>query len=413
MDWSLAALVGLLVGPVREELRPPPPPPAAPPPALSSLEVALKVPAAEGSHRYRIEAAAHVSWLLELGLMELRGVVPARQLDGVRRVAPGLVDALPAGAPWTLALDVAAEEVELTAVATLCDPAGLCTVHDVEGRREAPWSVADLLLAQLAARLGRPLLVPGGALGGVETSDPYAALLTGRAAAVWFGMLPPTAEADIGDVRRDPVARAVYLDPAQPSAWAVAARVRQDPAAAAEAAGFAAAARPQSVALRADHAALLERAGSAARALALWRAVDVDAPGDPRFVVSRARALIAAGEVDRAAAGLAEVPATMWDTAPVVRVRVAVAAARGALDDALLVTWAQADPSDPEPVRRRVAVAVREVRVDDALALTADLAQRGAAEEARRLVVALAAELGRYAEAATAADALGSGALAA
>src|SRR4029450_6933088 len=94
--------------------------------------------------------------------------------------------------------------------------------------------------------------------------------LAGRAAAVLYGKLPAPTEEEIGDRRKDAIARAVYVDPHDaPAAWGLirreAARGQFDKAQ--EAFPRALEARPSSVALYADQAALSALAAKPATAL--------------------------------------------------------------------------------------------------------------------------------------------------
>jgi tetratricopeptide (TPR) repeat protein len=383
--------------------------PVAPPEPIAPFVEPLVVdvvPPAVPEHPWGLEAAGHVTLLVQELLAEVPGVLP--RVEGAPP-APGLAQALtPEGRAWRLLLALVVVDDTVSIGGTLCDPAGPCTTLRASGARIAPGEAVAQLVTAAAATLGRRPADPT-AWGRPETRDPYAALLLGRAAAVAVGLRPPVDEADRGDVRRDPVARAVFLDPRMASAQAIVARTATDAVRRLQAARMAAEAQPRSLGRAADLAAALGAAGLSEPAREAWADVARRSPGDGRFVLPRARAALAVGDARGARAVLSELGGRHQGEGPVVAVEVAVADALGGSDDALLARWQQSAPTDPEPVHRRIALRVTEGRLEDALALTGELARRGRADEANALTVALASDLGRWDQARDAAASLGAG----
>lgn len=379
---------------------------------------------------HRDELAGHVTGLLELGLADLVDVVP--RVGGVVDVSLG--EALTVGAErWRARAGVVASRDDaLTFALMLCpdDPARrppaepedtdgapaaapACWDFEAVGVREAPEAPMATLLGQAVNVLGRATAEGASRdWGRPQSDDEYAVLLAGRAAAVAYGLRPPVADADVGDERRDPLARAVFLDPGTSLGWWLVGRravARGEGWAAREAFARGLTARPASVALRADEAVALAAVDKWSVADARWTELAAVAPGDLRFAVPAARAALRAGRPEAAGATLDALPAAFQAERSVAELRVAIADAVGRDEDydALLAAWEVAAPELAEPVRRRIALRVDERRYEDAYAFVPALEARGAADEAARLAAGLAVGLGRLDEAATHADRAG------
>ncbi len=371
------------------------------------VRITIGVPAVP-DHPWGAEAVGTALALVERGLAELPTVVPV--VDGAAAM-PGL-GAAPAGVPWRLELVLAVTDTTLTVEGTLCDASKSCTPVTGEGPRTLPHPGITSLVRQVAARLALAEGPGVDTLSRPETPDDYAGLLLGRSAAVFFGVQEgPPVEAE-GDRSRDPMARAVYVDPKMVTGQALLARSSRPDAQRLEAAQLAVQGDAASVVRDADLAAVLEAQNQPLRARERWRAVGERAPSDPRFVLPRARVELEAGDLGAVKALLARLPASSAEDAAVLAVYVGVADREGGATDELLQRWQVADASNPEPVRRRVTVAVDQGDLAGARALLPALTERGAADEAARLQLALASELGDLAGAARAAGALGAADLA-
>lgn len=348
-----------------------------------------------------------VTAAVELGLSDIPGVVPV--LAGTdarpptfllsRPVPRRLVDARLAGTGTPEALELELE---------LCVPGGACTSTLATCTREAPWAALGSLLQGAAQALGTTVSAATVAAWSAPGSrDPYAELVTGRAAAQLYGWLPPSATP--GDRKSDPVARAVYLDPGQPLAqwirarWEMAATV--DGGKAAEALAKAQLARPTSPLLAADQATLAGLTGHRAEAQLAWSAL-AEQGQDPRWLEPLARAQLAVGRPAEALLALDRLPAeTTWDPG-VAELRVTATEAAGVADvDPLLARWQSVATGNPEPVRRRVAARVRARNYADAHALVGALRARDPGPATDALEVALLVSLGRLDEAADVAPA--------
>lgn len=407
--WLLAgALIGVATPaapPTEAVALPPVPDLPAETPWVTPRAVHIVMPSVP-DHRWGPETTGHVLLLTEAALGDLPGVLPQ---VGAEPPRPGFLGSLPAdGAPWTLSLVLEHGDETLSLSLALCDPDGPCTEAAGVGSRVGPEPLVGELVAAIAPALGAPPEAADTlAARAPETTDPYAALMLGRAAAVLYG-LHPAAEGDaIGDPRRDPVARAVFVDARMPSAWEVVSRWARDPAQRARAAQLAWEREPERTVRRADLGQARLALGSPAEAWAPWADGSEGLARDLRVALPRARAALAAGEAEVAGAVLDALGPRFPGHAEVVELRVAVAEARQRVDDDLLAAWQVADPEDPEPVRRRIA---RRLVDDDhvgALGLVTELARRGAGEEAGRLELALANDLEQYDRAAEAARTLG------
>lgn len=372
---------------------------------IEPIVVRVSLPKTAPAHRWGLEAVGHVAALLESGLADLQGVVA--EVDGVPRT-PGLVNTLPAnGAPWTIELAVDVSEATVSIEAVVCDPGHVCTRHSAEGPRTAPNEAVTTLISAVSERLDRSGTSDRAAASRPETADAYAALVIGRASATAMGLREAAPDTLRGDTKRDPIARAVFLDPGSSLGWSLVGRTATDPQARVAAFTRAAELRPDSLIRLTDLAASLSNAGFPARAWEEWQHVAERAPGDLRFVLPRAHAALAVGDPRKARAILGELHGRYDDVGVVVESQVAVADATGGASDELLAHWQEVDPSNAEPVRRRIRGKVDAGLREEALALTTELSHRGVGDESRALTLALASELGRWDVAQDAATSLG------
>lgn len=390
---------------------PPAPAPDLPPPAPAIVPRTATLPVnvvrqAEVPAGPRVKEAVAYTWLLvDTFLGDLAGVTPV--VDGVP-TNPGVALALAAeSAAWTVSVDVSVQEDVLTVVLEACDPAGVCVTHEGVGSRVVPNDLVGDLVARVGAQMGRQPPFDPAVWRATITRDEYAVLMAGRAAAVLYGLSPPVEPELSGDNKRDPIARAAFIDGRLLGVWSVTARTTTDPQLAIMAWKLASDGFPQSPALKAGHAAALEARGLTEPAAGAWRAVGALAPSDLRFVVPRARSALAVGNVAEAEQVLTLVPPGFERHPLLAMMRVEVATARDKLTDELLAAWQDADPANPEPPRRRLWRAIAAGELEVALGHVPALAERGAGEEAGRLDVALSTHLGRWAQGAAAAERLG------
>lgn len=349
--------------------------------------------------------------LLESGLTDLADV--AAMVDGVPP-SPSLVDRLQTGAViWTGRPTITPASDGLSFSLLLCNAEGLCLDHDARGTRDAPHVAVASLLDQAARTLERQPVAGVAATWSLpQSADAYAVLMEGRSGAVFYGLRVAPSPAARGDWRRDPIARAVYIDPSMAVAWWLRGRdqLRWDETHdARESFTRAAIGKPMSVLFQADEAATLAMLHKWDAAWQAWQDVDQRSPADPRFAVQRARAALHAERVKEALAILDALPGRYQDERAVAELRVAIAEATGESSnyDELLARWQRAAPTDPEPVRRRIRIRVEAGDFREALELTDELERRGQREEAARLAMALAIGLDRFATAADKAEALG------
>lgn len=404
--WVLA--FGLVLAPYR-----PPERAVVPGGVVAEVEQSLLVPTLFVDIRKPVlpevrraaETTGHILLFVETFLADVPGVVP--RLDGVPGY-PGFSRALPPeGGPWTVSLTVSIAEDVITVDLEGCDPDGACETHHGEGSRLQPNAVVGELITALASRMGRDVTSAREGWITPLTRDDYAVLMAGRGAAIYYGYLPPVAPESRGDNRKDPIARAVFLDPKLPGSWSLVARTVEDPGRRLIAWKTASELAPQNAALKAAYAAAFDEEGLLEPAWTAWTAVAAIAPNDLRFLIPRARAALRVNQMKEVERTLALVPARFSGDGLIASMNVAVADAKGGASDALLTAWQSADPTNAEPVRRRIALYVTAHDFDAALKLTEELASRGAPEEAWRLTVALASDLGQYGLAAQAAERLG------
>lgn len=344
--------------------------------------------------------------LVEMGLSDLPGVVPV--VAGVPP-SPGLSEALSTAERWNGVISLSpGSELHLE----LCD-ADACEGMTVPVALDTAHQAAATLLDAASDWLGRPAAVAVSTGWRQPVSkDPYAVLLTGRGAAVLYGLREPASDDALGDRRRDPVDRAVYVDPlSAPAAWVLSRRdaERGEPSRARGVLPRAMGARPTSTVLYADDAALADLAARPIVARRAWLDVLDRAPLDPRYVVPAAWSALRAGEIDDAAHALDALPDWAQGEARVVELRVALAdaAVDAEATDELLARWQEAAPTDPRPVERRIRAFVRSQDYAAASGLLEEWRTRGASAEADRLAVPLHLALGDAAEAAALARKLG------
>jgi tetratricopeptide (TPR) repeat protein len=367
---------------------------------VPTIALDLTLPASEERFRWEAETIGLIALLLEAGLGDLRGVVPRL---GARPVSPGLADAAPLTITrWTGALIVSGAPDGLRVALELCPPDGPCTTDAAIGTQSDPAAAVARVVQAASVRMQR------GRVGLPRTAkrsrDDYAQLITGRAGAIGYGLLPPTPPEVVGDRRRDPAFRAAYIDPTVAEAWWEQGRQAVEPEVAAAAFVRAAALEPSSTLRLADQAATTL---SCAAAWPMWQEVNARAAREARFSIPRARVALCAGDLDGAGVALSRI--TQEGVAEVDALRVALAEARGPGDDydLLLSRWQASSPVDPEPLRRRIQLRIRRGALADALGLTPELAARGVPEEASNLNLALSANLGDQDAAAAAAEAAG------
>lgn len=366
------------------------------------LEVAITPPRFDRLRRGDAELAGLVTALAEHNLSELANVVP--WVRGAT-ISPGLARTVTRQRElWRLSFDLRGKARDLELRMDLCDPAGSCRAAEARGPRDSAPAAVAALLGAVAHATGRVVITGTSTTwSSPESADPYAVLLAGRAAATWYGLLPPVPPEARGDRRKDPVERAIAVDPRMPIAsWISGRRALADhkPRTAYVAFTRAASLRPNSVPFHADRAAALDLTGDRDAALDAWDQVLERSPCDLRFGVAHARAALEAQDPDRAARILDSLPDRFDEDAAVVEVRVAIDAVTGGLAaEVLLERWQRVAPLDPEPVRRRISARIGRGALAEARSLVPELRARGAAAEARGLEVSLAIAARDYAAA--------------
>lgn len=376
------------------------------------IEVRITPPRARGEDRRNVELAGLITALFESGLADLDDVVP--HVKG-STVSPAFTPRITKSVPvWTAELSINAPPAEhLEVQMLLCSDEQICGALTATSSRARPELAIAGLLDEVSTVLGRaPFAGTSTAWRRPQSLDPYAELLCGRAAATLYGMLPEPPQDAIGDRRRDPAERAVYVDPEMPVAQWIAGRRRvllNLPVLAHAAFDRASASRPMKLSLAADAARALVYAGEYEEAVLAWERVKSKNGGDPRFTLGRAQALLAAGQAERAQTELDTLSQDYRDDPVAVALRVSIADALGSSSERedLLVLWQEVAATDPEPVRRRIAKRIDARQYAEALVLCDELAKRGAEEEASRLAIALAIGEHDYARAERELEALG------
>jgi len=369
-----------------------------------------------GGHRYDHEVAGIVIALYETGLTDLAGVVPHYDRHG----PPPGVDRWLTGESkhWTARFSFAYERDTLQVVLRLCPSAGPCKGASASGPRESPEGAITELLVWTAGQIDTP--VPAGM---VETwskplsSDRYAVLVLGRAAASWYGMVDAVNPEERGDPGKDPLARVVLIDPSLSMAHYILARRALDIGRYGPATLALERARkstPDRFVFEVAGAAAAGTAGQWAEARKLWDDLDARWPDDSRFVIPRLEAYLNTDMAKEAQSLIDELPDRFDRDPEVARLRVEIADKVGPGSDyeQLVAAWETAAEYDPEPVRRHIALRLRDGRLEEAFELLAKLEARGAATEAKQMMIAIGAGIGRFDEAAKQAALVGSDALA-
>jgi tetratricopeptide (TPR) repeat protein len=371
----------------------------------------------EGSRfRWEAETAGLVTLLVEAALGELDGCLVS--VAG-RPGSPGVLApvGLAAAPTWRTRLTLGPDPHDLTVALEICSAGGEgdvpCTSVTGTGTREDPQGAIPPLVALVSRIVDRAPAPGASAQWSLPISaDPYAVLVAGRAAASWYGLLPAPSREIEGDNRRDPLARAVYIDPSMPlSQWLVGRRSalagRWDDARP----SFTAArqGRPFHPVLVADEAEALVAEERPLPAAEAWEGLMQAVPDDPRFRLPHALAVLRAGRVDPARELLDHLAADWPDDPGVSAARVAVADAAGedADLDRLLANWQDNDVTAVEPVRRRIQLRVRGSRWREAWELLPELRHRDAHALADGLALSLGSLVGEAEEAARAAERVG------
>lgn len=366
-------------------------------------ELRLPVLSVERPFTHDAELRGLVTLAVELGLSDIPGVVPLVPGDGVPTAFAGPRPPASRYADGRLLARGSPEALELEL--EVCIAGEGCESTVATGTLKAPWDAIGALLEGAAGALG--VVVDEATVAAWHkpgSKDSYSELITGRAAAAYYGLLPPSLTP--GDRKADPVVKAVYLDPGQPLAqwmrarWEVAATL--DGGKAPEALAKAQLLRPTSPLLAADQAALLGMTGHPAEALLAWETLGATAADDPRWSLPLARARLAAGHAEEAVATLESLPPEFsWDPGvAALRVSAAEAVDPTADLDPLLARWQAVATGNPEPVRRRISARVRAQAYVEAQELMGALRERAPGPSTDALEVALLVALGRLDQAA-------------
>ncbi|MEQ1503476.1 MAG: tetratricopeptide repeat protein [Myxococcota bacterium] len=350
--------------------------------------------------------------LVEAGLMELHGVIA---VVANRPVSPGLSH--PVGEAlaqnWTASLKLIggldAPEVELE----LCAPdRKRCRSTSATGKRDSP-EIAVAALLQFASEVLEREPAPGAvAHWSMPVShDPYAVLMCGRAAAAWYGLLPLDA-GDPSNKGKDPLARAVNIDPSMALAQWLQARNYALQANWDKAMPHFAAARegrPLAPVLLADEAMAMEASRRSGAAADAWDALLDAVPRDPRFLLARVETDLVAGRLAQARTQLESLVLDFPKDSGVAAARVSLADKSGeeqGMDD-LLKHWQETEPTATEPVRRRIQLRIRQAAYPDAWSMLPELRNRGGEALADQYEIPLGVALGEWETAAKAAERAG------
>lgn len=339
---------------------------------------------------------------VELGLSDMPGVVPVLPGDSA---PPSLLLSRPVVRRTVDASFIARGTAEsLVLELELCVPGGSCDAISAPGTAKAPWEAVGVLLEGAAEVLGVEVSeatrlawrTPG-------SKDNYSELITGRACAQLYGILPPSDQP--GDKKADPVLKALYLDPGQPIAHWVRARWEMattlDGGKAGESLAKAQLLRPTSPVFVADQATMAGLVAKPAESLLGWETIVATTGDDPRWLDPLARAYLAVDRPEDALRVLARMPGeTGWDP-QVAALRVVATEAAGGIDlDPLLERWQAVASGLSAPVERRIGLRVQRGEYADALGLVGALRDRVAGPSTDALEVALLLTLGRTEEAA-------------
>jgi len=369
-----------------------------------------------GGHRYAHEVAGIVIALYETGLTDLAGIVPHYDRHGP---PPGIDRWLTGDSKhWTARFSFAYTTDTLQIVLRLCPASGTCKGASASGPRESPEGAITELLVWTAGQMNAP--VPAGMVEAWSkpiSSDRYAVLVLGRAAASWYGMVDPVDPEERGKPDKDPLARVVLIDPSLSMAHYLLGRRALDvgnPAVAAHAFERARLGTQDRFVYEVAGAAALSAAAQWSEARKLWDDLDARWPDDSRFVVPRLETYLSTGMAKEAQSLVDELPKRFNNDPEVARLRVGIADKLGPGPDyeKLVTEWETAAEYDPEPVRRHIALRLRDGRFEEAFELLGKLEARGAGTEAKQMTIALGAGIGRFDEAAKQAALVGSDALA-
>ncbi|MEZ4236841.1 MAG: hypothetical protein R3F59_11945 [Myxococcota bacterium] len=370
------------------------------------LVVSLQPPPLLGRFRWETETAGVYTLLMEAGLLELHGVIV--ETNG-QPEPPGLYRpvGLNKAEHWTVALSLGDEPEALEVEVEVCSPDGkTCRSTSATATPDAPQLATAKLLAFSAEILERKP-----SPGAVEqwqvplSQDPYAILIAGRSAAGWYGLVD-------WDEDKDPVVRAVLIDPTMALAqWLLARRYAQGDKWDKALPHFAAAreGRPLAPVMMADEAITMEHTNRVGAAADLWDMLLDANPRDSRFQLARAENDLRAMRLDDAKAELERLAQDWPGDSNVAAARVTLADKRGEEKgmDELLAHWAKTDKTAVEPVRRRIQLRIRQTDYQDAWKMLPNLRERGAEALADDYEFGLGIALEKWDEAAAAAERTG------
>jgi hypothetical protein len=254
----------------------------------------------------------------------------------------------------------------------------------VTGRTTATWEVATALAVHVADAISRP---PAEVERLKAPDDRYGALIAGRGAAEFYGVLPGPDPTGIGNRRRDSVERAVFMDAKIPLSWWILGRHRLKHGSV-DGAIIALRQAGDVGTARSDLAMALAAAGRWNDARDAWGA----GVAEPRFALAAAAVAIQAEDTVSAEAWLALLPER--DKRDPALLRLLAKQAGDMVEEDLLIEWTEAAEQDPQPVEAHVRWLVHRGQYPHARELTAELSRRGATETAEALEYALSVELG-------------------
>lgn len=378
-------------------------------PAVPPLVVALDPPVLTGKFRWEPETVGIHTLLVEVGLMELNGVIA---VVAERPLSPGLSH--PVGMAeaqnWTASLRIGDDPSALEVELELCTPGRRkCRSTAATATQEEPQLATAKLLAFAAEVLEREPAARAVSQWSMPVSqDPYAVLMCGRAASAWYGLLESSASND-EDKSKDPIVRAVLIDPSMALAqWLLARRYALDLRWDDAMPHFAAAreGRPLAPVILADEAVTMENVRLGAAAAEAWDALLSAVPRDPRFQLASVETDLRIMQLDSARAELEQLVLDWPKDSGVAASRVTLADKAGEEKgvDELLEHWAQTDTTAVEPVRRRVQLRIRQNAFPEATAMLPELRARGADSLADDYEVPLGVALGDFETAAKAAE---------
>ena len=348
---------------------------------LSIVLLDIGEPELGADFRWEAEHTGRLLLALDANLASLPGVVPR---IGPAPRPPSLKD-LPASmtATWVGALRTSGTASAWTVSLSVCPEDDACFYLEDTGTSDDAERLASTLATNVASFLQRS---PQAWDTEPPSRDDYASLIAGRAAASFYGLTPALEAEAIGIARRDPIVRAVLIDPLMArSQWLLGRHWlnHNNPAAAARsfarAGSIAVAPQDRAVALAAD--------GKWQTALTAWS----QTLAEPRFAIAAAAVAVHLQDDASTDAWLELVPAGTTDDPELLRL-LADRAGDGVSEE-VLIRWAEAAPADPVPVRRHVHWLARYRDYATARERVTELAERGGSDAAG-LALALDAELG-------------------